>query len=223
MRRSRSEFDDTSRGDRRITPAELAQLVDELRVAAERRVIGIAGPPGSGKSTLASYLAQSLSPAPVVVPMDGFHLAQDVINRKGLADKKGSPDTFDAWGFVSLLKRIARPADDSVVFAPKYDRTVGEPIAGAIAVLPSDDLVVVEGNYLLLDAEPWTQVLDLLDLCMFVELDDAIRRQRLIDRHVQFGKSPQRAKEFVDESDERNAELVAPTKARANLIVQMNP
>ncbi len=154
--------------------------------------------------------------------MDGFHLAQDIIEQNGLVGRKGSPETFDAWGFVKLVQRIARPADDSVVYAPRYDHNVGEPIAGAIPIFPTDGLVIVEGNYLLLASQPWAQLSDLLKLCGYVELDDAIRRWRLIDRHVQFGKAPQAAKSFVHSSDEKNAELVETTKPRASFVVQMD-
>ncbi|WP_423919062.1 nucleoside/nucleotide kinase family protein [Candidatus Poriferisodalis sp.] len=222
MRRSKSNDDVTGCDDRRVTPAEFAQLSDRLRATGRRCVVGITGPPGAGKSTLATYLAQSISPAPPVVPMDGFHLAQDIIEQNGLVGRKGSPETFDAWGFVKLVQRIARPADDSVVYAPRYDHNVGEPIAGAIPIFPTDGLVIVEGNYLLLASQPWAQLSDLLKLCGYVELDDAIRRWRLIDRHVQFGKAPQAAKSFVHSSDEKNAELVETTKPRASFVVQMD-
>ncbi len=220
MRRSGSDSDATGREGRRVTPAEFAELAGGLRETGQRQAVGITGPPGAGKSTLASYLAQSLSQALPVVPMDGFHLAQDVIERNGLADRKGAPDTFDAWGFVHLVERIARPADDAVVYAPRYDRSIEEPVAGAIPVSPSDGLVIVEGNYLLLASQPWVQLRDLLDLCAYVELSDATRRQRLIDRHVRFGKPLAVATEFVHNSDEKNAELVEASKAQADLIVE---
>ena len=224
IKSSSDSNDDVTEGDsRRVTPAEFAQRADRLRATGRRCVVGIAGPPGAGKSTLATYLAQSLSPAPPVVPMDGFHLAQDIIEKNGLAGRKGAPETFDAWGFVHLVERIARPTDDSVVYAPRFNRDIEEPIAGAIPIAPTDGLVIVEGNYLLLASQPWTQLSDLLDLCAYVEVDDAIRRRRLIDRHVQFGKDPQGAETFVHSSDEKNAELVKTTKSRASLVVQMDP
>ncbi|WP_419921229.1 nucleoside/nucleotide kinase family protein [Candidatus Poriferisodalis sp.] len=223
MRRSGSDSDAAGREGRRVAPAEFAELAGGLRETGQRQVVGITGPPGAGKSTLASYLARSLSPAPPVVPMDGFHLAQDVIEQNGLADRKGAPDTFDAWGFVNLVARIARPTDDAVVYAPRYDRSIEEPVAGAIPISPSNGLVIVEGNYLLLASQPWAQLNDLLDLCGYVELDDEIRRRRLIDRHVHFGKAPQAAESFVYSSDDKNAELVEATKSRASAVVQMDP
>ena len=134
-----------------ITREELLQLAVGIHAAERRYLIGLTGPPGSGKSTLAEYLAKLLCPSPPIVPMDGFHLAQAMIDGKGLGGSKGSPETFDSWGFVNLVVRLARPAADTVVYAPEFDRDIGESIAGAIPVRPADGLVIVEGDYLLLD------------------------------------------------------------------------
>ena len=205
-----------------ITRAELLELAAEIRASKRRRLIGLTGPPGSGKSSLAAHLAGSLRPSPPVVPMDGFHLAQAVIDQKGLGDVKGSPETFDSWGFVKLLERLANPADDGVVYAPKFDRSIEEPIAGAIAVRPADGLVIVEGNYLLLDEPPWAQIRPSLDLCAYLEIEDAIRMRRLVDRHVRYGKSRLEAEGFVHSSDEKNAQLVEATRNRADCVVSMD-
>ena len=170
---------------------------------------------------MAVHLARSLNPAPPVVPMDGFHLAQAVINAKGLANRKGAPETFDAWGFVNLVDRLAGPAGDAVVMAPKFDRSIEEPIAGAIPVVPGDGLVIVEGNYLLLDESPWERIRPALDLCAYLELDDEIRMCRLIDRHVRYGRTRPEAECFVRDSDERNAQLIKTTRERADVVVRM--
>lgn len=131
---------------------ELAGRAATLATRGSRRILGIAGPPGAGKSTLAARLAEALGPeTAVVVPMDGFHLAQAELARTGLADRKGAPDTFDVAGYVSLLRRL-RGADGATVYAPAFDRSLEEPIAGSIPVTPCVPLVITEGNYLLHDA-----------------------------------------------------------------------
>ena len=194
-----------------------------IRAAGRRCLVGLTGPPGSGKSTLAARLADSLCPSPPVVPMDGFHLAQAVIDQKGLGDRKGSPETFDPWGFVSLVERLASPADDEVVYAPKFDRSIEEPIAGSIPVRPADGLVIVEGNYLLLDESPWTHIRPALDLCAYLEIEDATRVRRLVDRHVRCGKSRPEAERFAHSSDEKNAQSIKATRQRADYIVRIDP
>jgi pantothenate kinase len=187
----------------------------ELARAGGRRVLGIAGAPGSGKSTLAALVAAELGDAAVVVPMDGFHLAQAELARLGRADRKGAADTFDAAGFVALLRRLRDPAE-ALVYAPEFRREIEEPIACAIPVPAEVPLVVTEGNYLLL----WTEVRPLLDEAWYVEAgDEEARVERLIRRHVEFGKPPDFAREWVLRSDERNAALVASTRARADLVV----
>ena len=205
-----------------ITRAELLELAVGLHAAERRCLIGLTGPPGSGKSTLAAHLAKSLCPCPPVVAMDGFHLAQAVVDQKGLGDRKGSPETFDPWGFINLVERLASPAGGGVVYAPKFDRSIEEPIAGAIPVRPADGLVIVEGNYLLLDESPWTQIRPTLDLCAYLEIEDAIRIRRLVDRHMRYGKPRPEAERFVRNSDERNAQLIKATRNRADFIVRMD-
>lgn len=209
----------TAAGPRHATQAELRELLAGIPVTVTRTLVGLAGPPGSGKSTLAAELAQSRS-SPPVVPMDGFHLAHSVIEATGLADRKGSPETFDSWGFVDLLTQMARPADDSVVCAPGFDRSSEEPVVGAIKVKPTDGLVIVEGNYLLLDEPPWAEIRPLLHLCVYLELEDETRIRRLIERHVRHGKPRPEAERFVRDSDERNAQLIKSGRSRADFIVR---
>ena len=183
-----------------------------------RRLLGIAGSPGAGKSTLSAAVAAALRERAVVVPMDGFHLAQSELERIGRADRKGAPDTFDADGFVALLHRLR--AGVGTVYAPEYRRDLRNPVAGAIAVAPGVPLVVVEGNYLLLESFGFGPVADLLDETWFVAPDDAVRRERLVARHMAFGKSADAAHAWSHGPDERNAELVAGTAGRADLVVR---
>ncbi len=206
----------------RVTRAELLEIARGIHAGGRRSLIGLTGPPGAGKTTFAERLAELLFPAPPVVPMDGFHLPQEVIEKKMLTDRKGSPETFDPWGFVDLLTRLAGPADGGVVYAPKFDRDIEEPIAGAIRVGPSDGLVIVEGNYLLFGEAPWARIRPALDLCAYLELSDATRRSRLVDRHVRYGKPRLEAERFVRDSDEKNAQLVKATRKSADVVVRMD-
>jgi pantothenate kinase len=203
--------------------AEPAALVDRARALARaggRRLLGVAGAPGSGKSTVASALVAALGADAVLVPMDGFHLAGAELRRLGRADRKGAPDTFDAAGYVALLRRL-RARSPEVVYAPTFDRHLEEPLAGAVPVPPDVPLVVTEGNYLLHDDAGWAPVRAELDEVWFVDVDDALRVERLIRRHVEHGRTPEAAREWVLRSDEANARLVAATRDRADLVVRL--
>ncbi|MEU9033111.1 nucleoside/nucleotide kinase family protein [Streptomyces sp. NPDC048383] len=201
--------------------ADLTERARALAARGGRRILGIAGPPGAGKSTLAGRLAADLGPAlAVVVPMDGFHLAAAELARLGRADRKGAPDTFDAAGYAALLRRLRDP-DGSTVYAPTFDRTIEEPVAGSIPVAPGVPLVITEGNYLLHDAGEWARVRPLLDEAWYLAPDDALRVARLVDRHVRHGKDPAHARAWVDRSDEANARLVARGRERADLVLDI--
>jgi pantothenate kinase len=195
---------------------ELIDRARRLASAGGRRILGIAGPPAAGKSTLAALVVDELGPDLArLVGMDGFHYAQVELARLGIADRKGAPHTFDADGFVALLERL-RESEDPVVYAPLFRREIEEPIANAVPVPREVPLVVTEGNYLLL----WERVPPLLDDAWFITApDEPARVERLIQRHIGFGRSPEAAREWVLRSDERNAELIATTAARADLVV----
>lgn len=182
--------------------------------------MGIAGSPGSGKSTLAADLAERLGGRALVVGMDGFHLATSVLTALGLSDVKGAPETFDASGFVAMLRRI-RGADAAMpVYAPVFDRALEEPIAGAVEITAAHEIVVVEGNYLLADGA-WSEARDLLDMVVFIDIDPALRVERLIERHVHHGRSHDEAREWVERNDEANARLVEATRHHADYVVQI--
>ena len=184
-----------------------------------RPLIGIAGPPGAGKSTLAERLVTAVGPAAALVPMDGFHLAHAALDRLGLRTRMGAPETFDGWGYLALLRRLAVETDHPV-WAPGFERTLEQPVAGSIPVDPEVRLVVTEGNYLLLDRPPWPQVRAALSEVWYVEADAGVRLERLLARHVEFGKSPAEAKAWVAAVDEPNARLVERRRAAADLVVR---
>ncbi|WP_435189176.1 nucleoside/nucleotide kinase family protein [Streptomyces sp. bgisy126] len=197
----------------------LAARARALTKAGDRRILGLAGPPGAGKSTFAARLVDRLDGLAVLVPMDGFHLAQAELERLGRADRKGAPDTFDAVGYTALLTRLRTPEPGTTVYAPAFDRSLEEPVAGAVPVDPAVPLVVTEGNYLLHDEGPWAAVLPLLDEAWYLDLPDHHRVPRLIARHVRFGKDRTHAEHRVHTSDEPNARLIARGRDRAHLVV----
>lgn len=193
----------------------LVERARTLIVAGERRMLGVTGAPAAGKSTLAETLTAALAPDAVLVPMDGFHLAAVQLRRLGRLDRKGAPDTFDAAGYLALLRRL-RDCTEDVVYAPEFRREIEEPIAGAIAVPRTVPLVITEGNYLL----HWTEVRALLDEVWFVDLDEPARLARLIERHMAYGRTRAEAKQRAYGSDQRNTELIMATRADADLIVR---
>jgi pantothenate kinase len=197
----------------------LVERARALVATGERRILGIAGPPGGGKSTVARAVVAELGELARLVPMDGFHLAQAELVRLGRRDRMGAPDTFDVSGYAALLERLH--GDEPFVYAPEFRREIEEPIAGAIAVPRTTPLVVTEGNYLLLTDGDWARVKPLLDESWYVESDEELRLQRLIQRHIQFGKTPEYARAWVLRSDERNAKLVATTAPAADVLVRL--
>lgn len=185
----------------------------EAMLARGGRVLGIAGPPGSGKSTLAEQLLRHFGARAALLPMDGFHMANEELHRLGRAGRKGAPDTFDVDGYLEALQRVRRRDHD--VLVPRFHREIEEPVAGAIRIATDADLVITEGNYLLLPTGRWGEVAALLDERWLLRPDGALRRARLVARHEAHGRTPTEARSWVDEVDEPNAELVLARSIRA--------
>jgi pantothenate kinase len=184
-----------------------------------RTLLGVTGAPGSGKSTFASWLQQQFGPeVAVVVPMDGFHLGNAIIDGTPLRRRKGAMDTFDVGGYLSLLQRLVR-RDEPVVYAPEFRRTLDEPVAASIAVPASVQLVITEGNYLLTDSPQWKNVRAQLDEVWFMDTPAGLRLARLVDRHVQFGMDRDAAEAWATGPDEANAALIEATRQAADRII----
>ena len=188
----------------------------------ERVILGVTGSPGAGKTLLAKTIVQLINrqdtSAAVHLPMDGFHLANTTLDLLGNHDRKGAIDTFDGWGFVALLRRLFVEVDVPV-YAPGFERAVDEPIAAELIVPAHTPLVVVEGNYLLVDTPPWDQVKPLLAETWFCVASEETRRSRLIDRHTRHGRTAQAATAWATNVDEVNAGLIEATRHRAELLV----
>lgn len=203
----------------RVTLADLVDRARRLAVSSGRVILGITGPPGAGKSTLSAALVGHIQGLAVGLPMDGFHLANSELVRLGRQSRKGAPDTFDAAGYVALLRRI-KDERTGTVYAPEFRRQIEEPIAGAIAIPPDLPLVIAEGNYLLLDTGPWAGIRELLAEAWYLDPGGEDREQWLIERHMRYGRSRDDAAAWVATTDGPNARLIATSRGRADLIIK---
>jgi pantothenate kinase len=206
-----------------VTSYPLDVLVARAAALADlgpRRLLGIVGAPGAGKSTLAASIVEAVGPTAALVPMDGYHLAEAELHRLGRHERKGAIDTFDAAGYVSMLGRLAAGGPETV-YAPAFHREIEEPVAGSIPVPQEVRLVVTEGNYLLVPEEPWSGVRLLLDEVWYLDLDEQERLRRLVARHMAYGRERAEAKARSYGSDQVNAELIATTRSRADLVVRV--
>lgn len=206
----------------------LAERALGLVRPGERTLVAVTGSPGAGKTTLADGLAARVNALAVArgwaptfaasLPMDGYHLANRTLDRLAIHDRKGAIETFDGWGFVSLLRRLLEERDH-VVYAPGFERTIDEGVTGFTAIEPETELVFIEGNYLLVDTEPWAQIKGLVAEAWFVAADSDERERRLVDRHQEGGRTPEAALAWAQTVDGKNAILIESTRPRADLII----
>jgi pantothenate kinase len=151
--------------------------------------------------------------------MDGFHLANEELARLGRAERKGAPDTFDVFGYRSLLERLRARRPSETVYAPVFQRKIEQAIAGFIPVGPEVELIITEGNYLLLGDGPWAPVATMLDKCWFIEVAEEEQRRRLLERHTGNGRSRDAALAWIEHTDMPNARRIAASRHRAHQII----
>jgi pantothenate kinase len=198
-----------------------ARIDHYLHSDQPRIIIGIVGKPASGKSTLVKnigklYKNESLA----IVPMDGYHLSNEVLKKLKLRNKKGAPETFDALGFTALIKRIKSHLKADIYY-PIFHREIEESIANEGVVHAGIKIVVVEGNYLLHNKNGWHGVASALDESWFVDINEGKRMSRLIARHVKYGKTHEEATAWARGSDQDNAEIIGQSMKKADYIIHL--
>ncbi len=203
---------------------QVNDLVQAIRRPQGRSVVAIAGPPASGKSTLAEALVETLChqqesavPGAAVLPMDGYHLDNSILQSRGLLARKGAPETFDANGFCAAVKHLL--TDEGELFFPSFDRQLDLAIANAIVIHPETPVVVVEGNYLLLDALPWRGLREVFSVTVFLNPGIDVLRQRLVQRWLDHGLEPEAATIRAEGNDLPNASVVINNSCPADLML----
>lgn len=198
--------------------ATLASTIFKRAGSSPRFMIAIAGPPASGKSTRAEALVKLFPQGnAALVPMDGFHYDDAVLDAIGLRHRKGAPETFDFGGFRSLIERLrSREADVAV---PLFDRSI-EIARNAAAIIASDArFIFVEGNYLLLDEDPWRSLAPLFDFTIFVDVERAELERRLVQRWRDHGREDAAARHWIDTNDLPNIDRVQRSRRQADLVL----
>ena len=207
--------------EQKLTPFD--ELLHQLRnIKTDRAIVAIAGPPGGGKSTFSKKLSDALNDGnasyAAVVPMDGFHYDNCVLEEKGLINRKGSPPTFDVGGFKILLKRL-KANQESEIAVPVFDRELELSRAAARIVPQSVRIIIAEGNYLLLDESPWSSLKTFFDCSVFILEDRTVLAKRLMSRWGSYGFSQADALSKVQNNDLPNVDIVNSRSTKADLYV----
>jgi pantothenate kinase len=205
-----------------ITREDAIERLSALLDSPVRFILGVVGKPGVGKSTFAQFLNEHFSNDLVaILPMDGFHMSNQKLIEMGRRDRKGAPDTFDVDDFAKCLADV-RDGHGSDIRFPIFEREIEASIPDAGLIPAQAKLVVVEGNYLLHDDFGWEKIGNYLDESWYLDVDDELRMQRLIARHIQFGKTPEAADEWSRGTDEVNARLIEQSRSRASFTVTLD-
>lgn len=199
-----------------MTPADLADLIRQKAKGQGRFLVALAGPPAAGKSTLAAELVTALGQGAKAVPMDGFHYDDAVLIARGARARKGAPDTFDVQGFLHLLRRLRHEAEVAI---PLFDRALEISRAGADIIGPADQMLVVEGNYLLFDQAPWPEAAALFDLTVWIDVPMAELERRLLLRWAMYGKTDVEARAWIEGNDLPNIRAVIAGSAPADVVL----
>ncbi len=193
-----------------------------LASGSQRTLIGIVGKPGAGKSTVVDAVTKKFPiPEVAIIPMDGYHLSNEVLIDMGARDRKGAPDTFDSLGFIELLNQVKRKPNEEIRF-PIFHREIEASVENEGAISPSARVIITEGNYLFSTDHNWDGVFPLLDQTYYIEISDEIRLARLIARHHAYGKTIKDAESWARGSDEANARFIERTSGRAEKVIHLS-
>ncbi len=192
---------------------------------SNRFIVGIAGGPGSGKSTFAVKLKELINSKSTksktdlaqIFPMDGFHRKNSELESSGLISVKGTPETFDVKRYVSMLNRIKQGEN---LKAPIYSREIHDVMDNALPIEPHHKIIITEGNYLFADMEGWCEIKDIIDLKIYIEVDEKVCKKRLLERHMRGGKTEAEALAKIKEVDMNNFDLIAQTMKYADEVIK---
>jgi pantothenate kinase len=205
-----------------LIPEFFTEIEQILESGQKRTIIGIVGKPGAGKSTVGEEISKRFSyPEVSTLSMDGYHLSNEELAALGRLDRKGAPDTFNSKGFTELIRSLRDQGQQQIRF-PIFHREIEASIPNEGIIEPTAKVVIVEGNYLLASDHGWGEVRKLLDKTFFINIDDNLRLQRLIARHIRYGKSPEDAKAWSLGSDEANASFIELTRQYASDFLEID-